>query len=132
CSAYCARPGWWSVAEAAAAIQAGYAARMMLELAPDQSFGVLSPAFRGCEGGFALQAFADKGCNFLSEGRSELHGSSFQTCECRFCHNDLAVQAPHCHIDLEKDWMTSAGQALVNQWIQLMTGILAEQSGSLV
>ncbi len=128
CSAYCARPGWWSVAEAAAAIQAGYAARMMLELAPDHSYGVLSPAFRGCEGGFALQDFAGKGCNFLDEGRCELHGTPFQPLECRFCHHDRPGQGPRCHTDLEKDWMTRAGQALVNLWIQRMTG----KSGSLV
>ena len=132
CSAYCARPGWRSVTEAAAAIQAGYATRMMLELAPNHSFGVLSPAFRGCEGGFALQDFATKGCNFLSAGRCELHGTSFQPLECRFCHHERIGLGPRCHADLEKDWMTPAGQDLVNHWIQWMTGILTGKSGSLV
>jgi len=122
CSAYSARPGWWSVAEAAAAIRAGYARRMMLELAPEASFGVLSPAFRGCEGGFALQAFAGQGCNFLAEGLCELHGTPFLPLECRFCHHNRPGQGRQCHADLERDWMTTAGQAVVNQWIQLMTG----------
>jgi hypothetical protein len=31
CLNYCLRPGWWTVEEAAKAIQAGYARRMMLE-----------------------------------------------------------------------------------------------------
>jgi len=42
CLGYCLRPGWWTVAQAARAIDAGYAGRMMLEMSPDLSFGVLS------------------------------------------------------------------------------------------
>jgi hypothetical protein len=34
---------------------------MMLEMAPDRSFGVLSPAFKGNELVFAKQLFADQG-----------------------------------------------------------------------
>jgi hypothetical protein len=44
CRSYCLRPGWWSVEQAARAIQAGYAVRMMLEISPERTFGVLSPA----------------------------------------------------------------------------------------
>jgi hypothetical protein len=44
CQSYCLRPGWWSVEQAARAIQTGYAVRMMLEISPDRTFGVLSPA----------------------------------------------------------------------------------------
>jgi hypothetical protein len=47
CLAYCARPGWWTVDEATRAIEAGYASRMMLEMAPDKTYGVLAPAFKG-------------------------------------------------------------------------------------
>ena len=61
CTAYCSRPGWWTVQEAASAFAAGYGGRMMLELSPDRSFGVLSPAFSGCEGMFAFQEFARNG-----------------------------------------------------------------------
>jgi hypothetical protein len=46
---YCLRPGWWTITEAAKAIKAGYAGRMMLEISPEKPFGVLSPAFKGCE-----------------------------------------------------------------------------------
>ncbi len=89
---------------------------MMLELAPDRSFGVLSPAFYGCERGFALNEYASRGCNFLKRGRCELFGSGLQTLECRFCHHDRPGQGPLCHAALEEDWRTPPGQALVEYW----------------
>jgi hypothetical protein len=94
CLAYCMRPGWWTVREAAAAYDAEYARRMMLEPSPERTFGVLSPAFRGCEGTFALQQYATRGCAFLRDGRCELHGSGFQPMECRFCHHDRPGRRP--------------------------------------
>ena len=121
CSAYCRRPGWWTVKEAAAAIEAGYAARMMLEISPDRRFGVLSPAFRGNERYFALNDFSERGCNFLlPDGRCELHGTGHQPLECRFCHHDRRGLGPRCHRDLEKDWDSPAGRALVTRWAQMM------------
>ena len=121
CQGYCVRPGWWTVDEAARAINAGYAKRMMLELSPDRSFGVLSPAFKGCEAGFALDLYADKGCTFLRDDRCELHGTGFQPMECRFCHHDRPGMGPKCHADIEKDWHTPIGQGLVEKW-GTMTG----------
>ena len=117
CRGYCRRPGWWTVAEARHAISAGYASRMMLELSPDHTFGVLSPAFRGCEQSVALQAFSKNGCTFLRNGLCELHGSGLEPLECRFCHHLRQGLGQKCHTDLEKDWHTSAGQALVNEWL---------------
>ncbi len=119
CTAFCQRPGWWTVEEAARAIDAGYAPRMMLEMAPEGTFAVLSPAFKGSEGNFALQNFAANGCNFLKDGLCELHGSGHQPLECRFCHHSRAGQGPLCHADLEKDWNTPAGRALVARWGRL-------------
>jgi len=119
CLAFCLRPGWWTVAEAARAIEAGYARRMMLEMSPDRSFGVLSPAFKGNEVDFALQRFAGQGCTFLIAGRCALHGTDSQPLECRFCHHTRAGLGPQCHADLEKDWNTPAGQALVARWSRL-------------
>ncbi|HEX2980297.1 MAG TPA: hypothetical protein VHO48_08540 [Anaerolineaceae bacterium] len=116
CLGYCVRPGWWTVAEAARAIAAGYAPRMMLEIAPERTFGVLSPAFKGCEGKLALNLYAKRGCTFLHNGLCELHGTGFQPLECRFCHHDRVGQGLRCHADLEKDWHTPAGQALVEEW----------------
>ena len=93
---------------------------MMLEMAPDFTFGVLSPAFKGCELKFAYNEYASAGCTFLVNDRCELHGTGYQPLECRFCHHDRAGLGPHCHADIEKDWNTPAGRALVVKWSQLV------------
>jgi hypothetical protein len=116
CLAYCVRPGWWTVDEAAAAIEAGLAFRMMLELAPDGSFAVLSPAFKGCEGTLALQQYARAGCTFLRDERCELHGGGHMPLECRYCHHARRGRGQLCHADIEKDWNTPEGRALVEHW----------------
>ena len=85
-------------------------------MAPDHSFGVLSPAFKGNELAFAKQLFADQGCTFLLAGRCELHGTGIQPLECRFCHHDRVGQGPLCHADIERDWNTPAGISLVVKW----------------
>ncbi len=122
CRAYCMRPGWWTVEEAKAAMDAGYAERMMLEMSPDFSFGVLSPAFCGCEKDFALKEHSAFGCNFLSGGLCELHGTGFMPLECRFCHHERRGLGQKCHDDLGKDWRTPGGRALVDKWCR-MTGL---------
>ena len=118
CRSYCMRPGWWTVLEASRAMKAGYGARMMLEVSPDLAYGVLSPAFSGCEGNFALQEYARNGCNFLKDGLCELHGTGYEPLECLFCHHLRAGLGPKCHADLEKDWRTPAGQRLVREWME--------------
>jgi hypothetical protein len=118
CLSYCARPGWWTVEEATRALEAGYANRMMLEIAPELTLGVLSPAFKGCEKSFAANQFAKNGCNFLKDDRCELFGTGHQPLECRFCHHERRGLGPKCHASLEKDWKTPAGQALVEKWIK--------------
>jgi len=122
CLSFCQRPGWWTVAEAAGAMEAGYADRMMLELSPERTFGVLSPAFAGNEMNFAMSHNAAHGCNFLKDDLCELHGTGHQPLECRFCHHTRRGLGPECHADLEKDWNTPAGQALVARWARL-TGL---------
>ncbi|WMJ86553.1 hypothetical protein [Anaerocolumna sp. MB42-C2] len=126
CTSYCIRPGWWTVEEAAQAIKAGYGNRMMLEISPDLTFGVLSPAFRGCEHNYALQEYAYNGCNFLNHGLCELHGTGFEPLECLFCHHLRKGLGQQCHADIEKDWRTPTGQALVNNWIKqiIKNGVL--------
>jgi hypothetical protein len=118
CVGYCARPGWWTVAESARALEAGYANRMMLEVAPELTFGVLSPAFKGCERSIAINEFAQMGCTFLKNNLCELFGSGHQPLECRFCHHERRGLGLKCHADLERDWKTRAGQALVEKWIR--------------
>jgi hypothetical protein len=115
---YCTRPGWWTVAEATHAMDSGYSERMMLEVAPELTFGVLSPAFKGCERFFATNEYAGNGCTFLKNDRCELYGTGHQPLECRFCHHERRGLGRQCHADLERDWKTSAGQALVEKWIE--------------
>lgn len=95
---------------------AGFGNRMMLEIAPEFTFGVLSPAFRGCEGDFALQEYSGSGCNFLHEGLCELHGTGHMPLECRFCHHTRGGQGLVCHGEIAGDWRTKEGQELVRKW----------------
>lgn len=118
CLAYCARPGWWTVEEAAQAIDAGYGDRMMLEIAPELTFGILSPAFKGCERSVATNRFARNKCTFLKGERYELYSTGHQPLECRFCHHERYGLGPKCHAELERDWKTSVGQTLVERWIK--------------
>jgi len=121
CLAYCARPGWWTVEEAECALDAGYARRMMLEVSPERRFGVLSPAFKGCEATFALQRYAKRGCTFLTAGGlCELFETGHEPLECRFCHHDRRGEGPRCHADVERSWDSPAGRALVVRWSKLV------------
>lgn len=117
CKAYCRRPGWWTVEEAMKAMEAGYGRRMMLEISPELTFGVLSPAFRGCEGYYAIQEFSFMGCNFLKGGLCELHGTGVQPLECRYCHHSRRGLGEKCHTDIEKEWDSLVGQKLVKEWM---------------
>jgi len=119
CLGYCKRPGWWTVEQATRALDADYGNRMMLEMAPDHSFGVLSPAFRGNEVDFARKIFESQGCTFLKDGLCELHGTGLQPLECRFCHHDRPGLGPKCHAEIEQDWNTPAGRDLVVRWSKL-------------
>jgi hypothetical protein len=118
CKGYCIRPGWWTVDEAAWAIRDGLAHRMMLEVAPDLSFGVLSPAFRGCECSYALQEFANKGCIFYENSLCALFQTGHMPLECRYCHHTRVGLGQKCHADLEGDWNTPQGQSLVGWWMR--------------
>jgi hypothetical protein len=114
------RPGWWTVKEAERAINAGFANRMMLEVSPELNFGVVSPAFKGCEGNIANKIYANNGCNFLNNNLCELHGTGFQPLECRFCHHARMGLGKQCHADIERDWNTPAGQKLVSLWCRMV------------
>jgi hypothetical protein len=90
---------------------------MMLELSPDRTSGVLSPAFKGNEGTYALQDHAARGCTFLTaEQRCELFDTGLQPLECRFCHHERRGEGPKCHRALEKDWNSYSARALVARW----------------
>jgi hypothetical protein len=89
---------------------------MMLEMAAGNAFGVLSPAFRGCEELFATSEHAGAGCTFLVGNLCELHGTGYQPLECRYTHHDRMGFGPRCHADIEHAWNTGAGRALVVRW----------------
>lgn len=89
---------------------------MMLEISPEMNFGVLSPAFKGCEGSIALNIHASNGCNFLKDNLCELHNTGLIPLECSFCHHDRIGLGKKCHADIEKDWKSPKGQALIKEW----------------
>jgi len=91
---------------------------MMLEVAPDFSFAVLSPAFKGCEGYIAINEFASAGCIFYSGGLCEIHASDIQPLECRVCHHESQGMGPKIHRELENEWNTKKGQKVVINWMK--------------
>jgi hypothetical protein len=110
------------VDEALQALNGGFGSRMMLEVSPDRSFGVLSPAFKGCESLIATNKYALNGCTFMENEKCSLHGSELQPLECRFCHHERQGQGAICHNALEKNWDTPLGRQLVRRWCK-MTGL---------
>jgi len=126
CRSYCIRPGWWTVEQASWAIDAGYADRMMLEMAPEGTFSVLSPAFKGNEGNFALEVFANQGCTFFKDGLCELFGTGHEPLECRYCHHDRKGLGRQCHTDIESHWNTPEAKRLIVRWGNL-TGFWSRQ-----
>jgi hypothetical protein len=126
CISYCKRPGWWTVEEAVLAIAAWYGPRMMLELSPGKTFGVLSPAFKGNECNYAFQVFSSNGCTFLQDDRCELFGSGLVPLECRYCHHERKGKGIDCHHEIEKDWNSELGKRLIVRWGNL-TGFWKRQ-----
>ncbi|MFN8208021.1 MAG: hypothetical protein U0T82_11525 [Bacteroidales bacterium] len=98
------------------ALEAGYAGRMMLELSPRETYGVLSPAFKGNEGFVSLQVFSGNACTFFTNGLCELYGTAFQPLECRFCHHDRKGRGYYCHREIGKDWNNPTAQSLIVKW----------------
>jgi hypothetical protein len=118
CKSFCKRPGWWTIDQVPSAMRAGYSNKMMLEIAPDFTFAVLSPSFRGCEGYIAINEYSNNGCNFFVNEMCELHGTDLQPLECRVCHHDYLGLGPKCHLDIEKQWNSPAAQKLVIKWME--------------
>jgi len=92
----------------------------MLEVSPELTFGVLSPAFKGCENNFALREYAGNGCTFFKNNLCELYGAGIQPLECKFCHHDRIGKGIECHIALEKQWNTVKGQKIIRRWITVV------------
>ena len=118
CQGYCKRPGWWTVEQAARAMTEGISCKMMLEISPDFTFAVLSPAFKGCEGLIAINEFANQGCTFFQNSRCKLHHTSLQPLECSVCHHSTPGLGPKIHAELEKEWNSIKGQKIVINWMK--------------
>lgn len=118
CISYCARPGWWTIDEAIKIIESDYANRCMLEVSPEFTFGVISPAFRGAECNFGLQEYSENKCTFLKDELCELFETGFQPIECRYCHHSRVGLGEKCHYALEMEWNTFRGQKTVEKWIE--------------
>lgn len=99
---------------------------MMLEISPERNFSVLSPAFKGNEGNYALQVYSLNGCTFYQKGFCELFGKGLQPLECRFCHHDRKGLGIKCHLDIEKEWNTKQAKRLIVRWGNL-TGFWKRQ-----
>lgn len=117
CQSYCKRPGWWTVTEFKKILQSNYYKRIMLELSPELTFGVLSPAFKGCENNFALQNYAEYGCNFYNNHLCDLYSPHLQPLECRFCHHDRTGKGMECHTAIEQEWNSNEGRQLIELWM---------------
>ena len=99
---------------------------MMLEIAPEKDFSVLSPAFKGNECNYALQLNSKNGCTFLQKGLCELFGTGLQPLECRFCHHERVGLGVKCHLDIENEWKTNDAKRLIVRWGNL-TGFWEQQ-----
>jgi hypothetical protein len=131
CLSYCRRPGWWTVDEAGKAIEAGFAFRMMLEMSPDGKYAVLSPAFKGNEVNYALDAYSKQGCTFLKDERCELFGTGLQPLECRFCHHNSKIPGKECHEAVSREWNSNHAKRLIVKWGNI-TGFWQRQGFSMI
>lgn len=104
---------------------------MMLELAPERTFGVLSPSFRGNEAEYALRIFSHNSCTFLHDERCELFGTGLQPLECRFCHHLRKGKGSTCHRALEEEWKSDRAKRLVMRWATEM-GLLQRMGNHVV
>ena len=118
CRSYCARPGWWTVKEFESVLLTPFYKRVMLEVAPEMTFGVLSPAFNGCENHFALQQFSKNKCCFFKNGLCELAEVQLMPLECRYCHHDRKGKGLDCHNAIEKEWHSAEGASLIESWME--------------
>jgi len=120
CRSFCKRPGWWTVEQADLAVKNRLSGRMMLEISPELTFGVISPAFYGNERKIAQNRYAGNGCNFLKKGLCELHGTAYMPLECSYCHHSRAGTGLQCHSDIEEAWNSIPGQRLVRRWCNIV------------
>lgn len=132
-------PGWFTPEEAAKAIAAGYARKLMRDwLEPSSKLGnedriyLLAPAARGCEGDDAPELEFDfveiifnglsKGrCVFFDKnGRCELYDSGFKPIQCRTALMCGPCDGYQGNYAVAKLWATPEARRLVEKWEKMM------------
>jgi Fe-S-cluster containining protein len=132
CTSYCRNnPGWMLPEEAARAIAAGYADRLMLdwwEASKETDFQkvyLLCPASAGSQGAYApdtdflsiLRGWSKGQCTLLEGDTCAIHASGFKPLECRAAHHDGTREASYrVRVALVCAWNTPAGEQIVAVW----------------
>lgn len=130
CVAMCIRPGWFGLADASAALDAGHANSMMLDSWQlySRAVFILGAAIPGY-GGQHSPWFPRQACVFQSvDGLCDLHTSGFKPLECRAAScADSRTFTPEedeargsVHESIAKMWDTPEGVALVERWKALV------------
>lgn len=113
--------------EAAAAIRAGYAHRLMKDWFgsgpveyEDAEVFQISPAIVGYEASPApstarIVALGKGPCTFLKDGLCEIHDSGFKPIQCRNAHHSKGTVEPSVE-EMETIWNTDEGRAVVAEW----------------
>jgi len=118
--ATCAWPtgaaGWWTVEQADRALDARVRPAHDAGDGAGDDVRVLSPAFRGCEGGFAENRYARPGVQL--PGRQPLPAAWHRppTARVPVLSHTRPGMGPKCHADIERDWHTPLGRALISEW----------------
>jgi len=118
------RAGWMTPDEALAAIEAGYARRLMKDWwvnTRDGDLDLLGAAECGWEGERA--PFWPGGrCTFLTaKGLCEIHASGFKSVECRKAYHSTHYERLHGAI--AKLWDTAKGKAVLRRWRQAIAEV---------
>ena len=129
CKEMCNRPCWGTVAQFVSIIEAGHAARLMLDYWPstkgvnpdfvrkdDYNIYLLCGASLGCETSDAPWVPGEFPCVFLTdEDLCGLHDAGLKPLEGQITlHNLLAPDG--FRVSLVSDWATKEGRALVGLW----------------
>lgn len=120
CKSFCKRPGWWTPEQTKEIIKVGYYNKIMLEISPELTFGVLSPAFKGCEMNIAINLFKENWCTFYHNGLCDLHNTPYLPLECAFCNHDSKGQGQKCHTDIEQLWKSKENQKIIKEWGEMV------------
>lgn len=111
------RPGWFSPADAARAMDAGLAKSLMLDYwEADGSLGhteVIGAPISGYEGRRAPYSPVGE-CGFLKDSKCSIHSSGFKPLECSV--SCCKLKQPNLHMKIAKMWASDEGRKAVERW----------------